>query len=106
MSAPRFGVVRAQEQRLHPPVPASFVLGEGERRGRPGRVVDRGPHVVGAAQEPGRRAGLRGPVPQDGVAAVRGLGEMDVAQTRLAERVRDPPRRLAALLGRVAAGGR
>lgn len=56
-----------------------------------------------AVEEDGRGAGRGRAVADHGVAAVRGLREVHVPQTRLGEGVGDPLGGLVALLGRVLA---
>ncbi len=85
------------------PVPAAVALGELERRGGPGGVVERRLDVVVGVEQDGRRAGRRRAVAHHGVAAVRGLLQVDVAQSGLGEGRRDPLRGPAAVLRRVLA---
>jgi hypothetical protein len=85
-------------------VPAAVALGEGERRGGPGVVVQRRLDVVVAVQQDGGGAGRGRAVADHRVAAVRGAGQADVLEAGVGDRVGDPPGRPAALLRRVLPG--
>ena len=83
------------------PVPAPVPLGQRERWGPPGLLVQRRLDVVVGVEQHGRSAEVGGrPGADHRPAAVRGLGQLDVDEPELGEPVEHPLRRAGALLRR------
>src|SRR3954454_1049981 len=86
-------------------VPAAVGLGEPERRGPPGGLVQWWLHVVVGVEQHGRRPrGVARPGPDDGEAAVGGPGQVPVGETDAGEPAADPLRRPGTLRRWVLAG--